>query len=168
MKSINPKPRRIVFIIFFLFVFSHHAVAGWSPFKGKTREGKKAYLGPAPVQDTEAYQKFLESSRSEIDKLYYLGDRIRAKTAQKNVYIYERDRYHWAEVYAGGIWCLWHYYKREKTAREFVRDISQRFERPGSRATVEFPDGSVHYAYQVTVNELDLLEETIKPEPQTP
>ena len=156
--------RRLLFISFFLCVFFHQTAYAWSPLKGKTREGKKVYLGPVPIQDTEAYQAFLSSPGSEVDRLYYLGDRIRAKSAQNLVYIYEGDHYNWAEVYAGGVWLLWHDYKRGETARQFVHETSVRFEGPGSRATVQLPDGSIHYAYDVTVNELDLLDAAIKEE----
>ena len=156
--------RRLLFLILFLCASSHHPAYAWAPFKGKTPEGKKVYLGPVPIQETEAYQAFLLSPRSEVDKLYYLGDRIRAKASQDIVYIYEGGHYHWAEVYAGGIWLLWHDYKRGETARAFIYETSLRFERPGSRATLQLPDGSVHYAYDVTVNEMDLLEATIKEE----
>jgi len=156
--------RRLLLVVFFLCVSCHHAAYAWAPFRGKTTEGKKVYLGPVPIQDTDAYQKFLASSRSEIDKLYYLGDRVRAKEARGIVYIYGGSRYNWAEVYAGGIWYLWHDYPRGENARVFVAKTSRRFERPGSRVTLQFPDGSIHYGYDVTVNELDLLEAAIAEE----
>lgn len=156
--------RRLLLLIFFLCASFHHAAYAWAPFRGKTTEGKKVYLGPVPVQDTDAYQKFLLSSKSEIDKLYYLGDRVRAKPARGIAYLYGGSRFNWAEVYAGGMWYLWHHYERGKTARTFMRETSRRFERPGSRTTLELPDGSIHYAYDVAVNEMDLLEAAIAEE----
>ncbi len=154
--------RRLLLVTFFLCAFFHQVAYAWAPLKGKTPEGKKVYLGPVPIQDTDAYRKFLSSSRSEIDKLYYLGDRVRAKPAQGIAYIYARSRYNWVEASAGGVWYLWHHYERGQTARTFIREASRRFERPGSRATLQLLDGSIHYAYDVAVNELDLLEAVIE------
>ena len=156
--------RRLLLITFFLCVFFHQIAYAWAPLKGKTSEGKKVCLGPVPIQETDAYRAFLSSPRSEIDKLYYLGDRVKAKAAQGIVYIFEGDHYNWAEVYAGGIWYLWHDYKLEKAARAFMSETSRRFERAGSRVTLQYPDGSIHYAYDVAVNEMDLLEAAIKEE----
>src|SRR5262249_51229087 len=39
---------------------------------GVTRQGAKVYLGPVPIEGTEAYQTYLHSGRTEVDKQRYL------------------------------------------------------------------------------------------------
>lgn len=131
--------------------------------KGVNPDGQKVYLGPVPIQNTEAYQAFLTSSRSEAAKLDYLLQRI--KSARDLVYHYDGEQYNWLEAYRAGSWILRHHYERGESARSFLLRETFLYQKPGKPNAVEFPDRSVHFDYHVLINELDLLEETVKENP---
>lgn len=40
--------------------------------KGVTSQGDKVYLGPIPIEGTEAYQAYIRGGRSEVAKQNYL------------------------------------------------------------------------------------------------
>src|SRR3989338_171633 len=128
--------------------------------KGVTPEGVKAYLGPASIQDTEAYKTFLNGSRSEAAKFDYLLERIKA--AQDLEYYHEGNRHNWLEAYRAGTWLLRHHYKPGQDARDFVHKEVLLYQTPGKPTAIKFPDGSIHIAYYILLNELDLLDETLQ------
>lgn len=131
--------------------------------KGVGYEGQKVYLGTLPIETTEAYQMFLDSSRSEAAKLDYLLQRI--KTAQDLVYLHEGSPYNWLEAYRAGAWILRHHYERGEDARTFIRKEVWLYQTPGKPNAIKFPEGSIHLVYYVLLNELDLLEETLQANP---
>ncbi|MBI4372489.1 MAG: hypothetical protein HY585_02030 [Candidatus Omnitrophica bacterium] len=130
------------------------------PLKGLTLEGKRAYLGPAPIDHTEAYQTFLLGSRSEAEKLYYLLNRV--KEAKDVTYRFDDGVYTHFEAYPAALWLLVHHYERGEKARDFVHKEFLAFRGLSESTTMHFPDGSYHLAYYVFLNELDLLEETLE------
>lgn len=127
--------------------------------KGVTTNGEKVYLGVTPIEKTPAYENFLRSSKSEVDKLYYLLDRIR--DSRSLIYIYEGDQYNWFEAYSTGVWVLWHHYRKGEDARSALRREVANYS--GDEAVyIKFQNESIHLAYRILLNELDLLDETYK------
>lgn len=151
---------RLFTFIFLLGLASLGTGCGSTPPKGTCYGIEKIYLGPLPIQETQAYKTFLNSSGSETAKLIYLGDRI--KSAQNLSYYFEGDRYNWFEAYSGATWLLWHDHERGEDAHSFIHKEAIRFQNPTKPTSIEFPDQSRHLASQVLLNELDLLEDTIK------
>ena len=139
----------------------HFACAGRSLYlKGLTPQGEKVYIGPVPIQDTEAYQTFIYSSQSEAAKLDYLLRRIKA--AQDLVYYHNGGQHNWLEAYRAGSWVLRHHYKKSENARSFIRKEVLLYQEPGNPTAIKFPNGSIHLVYYILMNELDLLEGTVK------
>ena len=127
--------------------------------KGVTPQGEKVYLGFLPIRETEAYQSFLLSSKSEAAKLNYLLDRI--KEAKNLIYYHAGSRYSWLEAYRGGAWVVRHHYEKGEDAKSFIHKETLLYERSGKPNAIQFPDGSIHIVYFVLLNELDSLEEAI-------
>ncbi|MBI4358071.1 MAG: hypothetical protein HY584_02110 [Candidatus Omnitrophica bacterium] len=125
--------------------------------KGLTPQGEKVYLGIHPMQETEAYQSYLLSSKSEAAKLNYLLDRI--KEAKELTYYHNGGRYSWLEAYRAGTWVVRHHYEKGEDARSFIRKETLLYEKSAKPNAIQFPDGSIHIAYFVLLNELDSLEE---------
>lgn len=130
-----------------------------SPYlSGRTPAGEKVYIGSTDIRSTEAYQEFMRSGRTELDKERYLFKRV---TEAKDLK-YHRDgnTYGWVEAYRAGNWLMRNHYDKEADARSFIRDHVWKSAATGRPHLVEFPDGSIHVGYYVLLNELDLLEET--------
>ncbi len=127
-------------------------------------EVKKVYLGPIPIQNDQAYKTFLKSSRSETAKLIYVADRIKA--ARNLTYRYEGEFYNWLEAYSGAMWLLWQDHKAKEEAHAFVRKEALRLQNPKNPTVIQFPDKSTYPAPEILLNELDLLEDTVKLEPR--
>ena len=152
---------------FLIFVFFTCALVSASDAHGsffskkneKPRE-KKYYLGLAAIQNTEAYEIFLRGSKSETAKLYYLVDRI--KVAKDLHYLFEGGRYDSSDAEMGGMWAIWHHHQIGEGARAFIFEEVARFPADSRNCFIQFPDGSTELAYVVLLNELDLLEETLK------
>ena len=113
-----------------------------------------------PIEHTQAYKAFLRGSGSETAKLYYLLDRI--KETPNLTYLFEGVRYPWFDAYAAGTWILWHHHKKGEEAHGFLHKELSAYPTAGSSAIIELSDRSHHLAYPILINELDLLEETVK------
>jgi len=152
------------------------AVLLWTPFlgincatpflKGMTPEGEKVYAGPVPIQDTEAYKMYAVTNGSEANKINYLFKRL--QSAKDLVYYHDDGKYNWLEVYRAGKWLLRNRYRKGDDVRTFLRKDVWYSETTGKPLYIEFPDGSIHIAYYVLINEIDLLEETTKNKEVTP
>ena len=129
--------------------------------KGNDASGKKIYLGPVPLENTEAYQSFLTSSRSEVDKQNYIFKRLKTEEAQKLSYFHDGTWYSWLEAYRGGNWLIRNRYKKGQDARTFIKNYVWRSETTGKPHLIKYPDDSIQEAYYVLLNELDLLDETL-------
>lgn len=130
--------------------------------KGITPEGEKVYLGPVPIQDTEAYQAYLLEKPTEVAKQNYLFDRLRF--ASNLEFYHNGSWYSSLEAYRGGMWLIRKRYKKGQDARTFIRKYVERAEDTGKLHLVRYPDGSIHIGSYVLYNELDLLEETVASE----
>ena len=156
MKGIN----KLLLVTILVGLSCSYAGCVSPPLRGMSSEGKKVYMGPVPIQNTPAYQTYLLSSKSETAKLLYLGDRIKA---EKNLtYWYLGSCYNWFEAYSAATWMFWQDHKMGEDARGFIRKEALRFQDPSKPATIEFPDRSTHIAFDILMNELDLLDETTK------
>lgn len=134
-----------------------------STLKGVAPNGQKAYLGTVPIENTEAYRQFISSPQSEVNVQTYLFTRLKA--AQDLSYFRDGQWYSWLEAYRGGMWLMRNRYEKGQDARTFIKNHVWRSESTGKPHLVKYPDGSVHEAYYVLLNELDLLEETLKKDP---
>lgn len=132
-----------------------------SVLKGIDPAGKKVYLGPVPLEGTEAFQAFLVSPRSEVDKQNYMFKRLKTDEAQKLSYFHDGTWYSWLEAYRGGNWLIRNRYKKGQDARTFVKDHVWRSESTGKPHLIKYPDGTIQEAYYVLLNELDLLDAAV-------
>jgi len=151
--------RLLIIILLGVLVSPDHIGCSSAPQKVALLK-EKVYLGSLPIENTQAYQTFLNSSGSETAKLIYLGDRI--KSAQNLSYYFEGTRYNWFEAYSGATWLLWQDHQHGEDAHSFIHREAIRFQNPTKPTTIEFPDRSRHLASEVLLNELDLLEDIIK------
>jgi len=131
--------------------------------KGMTPEGTKVYLAPVPIQNTDAYKTFLSTPRSEVSEQTYMFSRL--KLAKDLSFFHDGSWYTWLEAYRGGMWLMRNRYKKGQDTRTFLKNHVWRSEKTGTPHLIKYPDGSVHVAYYVLLNELDLLEETLKNDP---
>ena len=127
--------------------------------KGMTPAGERVYLGPDTLRETEAYQSFLRSAKSEVDKQNYLFQRL--KDAKELEYYHDGSWYNWLETYRGGMWLIRNRYEKGQDTRTFLRKYVWRSE-SGKLHLVRYPNGSIQIGYFVLMNELDLLEETVR------
>lgn len=128
------------------------------PLKGVSPQGERVYLGPVPIQDTEAYQAYLLKSPTEVAKQSYLFQRL--KSASNLEFYHNGSWYSPLEAYRGGMWLMREHYQKGQDTRTFIRNYVERDEGSGKPHLVRYPDGSVHIGSSVLYNELDLLEET--------
>jgi len=135
-----------------------------APLKGITPEGKKVYLGPVPINDTEAYQTFLNSPKGDVNEQTYMFSRL--KLATDLSFYHDGSWYNWLEAYRGGMWLMRNRYKKGQDSRTFLKNYVWRSEDTGQVHLIKYPDGSIHEGYYVLLNELDLLEETLKNDPR--
>jgi hypothetical protein len=127
------------------------------PLKGINPQGEKVYLGPVPIQNTEAYQAYLLEKSTEVAKQNYLFDRLRFATELE--FYHNGSWYNSLEAYRGGMWLMRHRYQKGQDARTFIHKYVERAEDSGEFHLVKYPDGSIHIGSYVLYNELDLLEE---------
>lgn len=127
--------------------------------KGVSPSGQKVYLGPVPIQKTEAYQAYLQSDRSEVGKQRYLFQRM--KDSQGLEFYHDGSWYNNLEAYRGGMWLMRDRYQKGQDTREFIRKYVERSD-AGNLHLAKYPDGSVQIGSYVLYNELDLLEETVQ------
>ncbi len=159
MKQLHAYSRILILIPLFL------AGCATAPLKGITPDGAKAYLGPVPIQGTEAYQAFLNSPRAEVSEQTYLFSRL--KLAPDLSFYHDGNWYNWLQAYRGGMWLMRNRYKKGQDTRTFLKDYVWHSETTGKVHLVKYPDGTVHEGYYVLLNELDLLEETFKSVPNS-
>lgn len=139
--------------------------AGSNILKGEDASGKKVYLGPVPIEGTEAFQTYLGSRRTEVDKQNYIFQRLKTPEAKELSYFHDGTWYNWLEAYRGGMWLIRNRYKKGQDARTFIKDYVWRSEDTGKAHLVKYPDGSIQEGYYVLLNELDLLENAVKKYP---
>ena len=132
--------------------------------KGISPAGKKVYLAPIPVQGTEAYQSYLNSPRADVSQRTYIFSRL--KLAKDLSFYHDGSWYNWLEAYRGGMWLMRNRYKKGQDSRTFLKKYVWKSEDTGKPHLVKYPDSSVHEAYYVLLNELDLLEETVRNDPK--
>src|SRR5437879_1538110 len=77
-----------------------------SYLKGVDKSGKKVYLGPLPIENTEAYRAFAGSRRTEADKEIYLFKRLKSATALE--FFHDGSWYNSVQAYRGGMWLVRH------------------------------------------------------------
>jgi hypothetical protein len=143
----------------FLIISSGNAYSA-NYLKGVDSEGKKVYLGPTPIEETAAFKTYAQSSRSAVHEQQYLFQRL--KDAPKNLeYFHDGNWYNWLETYRGGMWLIRNRYKKGQDTRKFLEKYVWRSE-AGKLHLVRYPDGSIQVGYFLLMNELDLLEETLK------
>ncbi len=129
--------------------------------KGVDSKGNKVYLGPTPIENTAAFKTYSQSARSAVNEQQYLFQRL--KDAPKDLeYFHDGNWYNWLETYRGGMWLIRNRYKKGQNTRQFLEKYVWRSEFTGKLHLVKYPDGSVQIGYFLLMNELDLLEETLK------
>lgn len=121
-------------------------------------EPPKFYLSAVPIEHSQAFANFLCSPKTEREKLNYLIDRIRE--ARSTTFYFEGSHYGWTEACAAGNWLLWRRYKDGEDARTFLRREASYT--PNRAAFLMLADGQCP-VYQALLNELELLEEKLKP-----
>lgn len=131
--------------------------------KGVAPNGQKVYLGAVPIENTDAYRQFLSSPQSDVNVQTYLFTRLKA--AQDLSYYRDGQWYTWLEAYRGGMWLMRNRYEKGQDSRTFIKNHVARSEATGKPHLVKYPDGTVHEAYYVLLNELDLLEAALKNDP---
>jgi len=105
--------------------------------KGVTPEGNNVYIGPVPINNTLAYQEFIKSQRTELDRIQYLLNRVKTAPDINN---------------------------KNTDALTFLRNHVW-FAKPSMAPHLaHFPDGTTHVAYYIFINELALLDESIQNE----
>ena len=150
--------RLFLFILLPLLPLITTGCAASHYLKGMQPNGEKAYIGSVPIDNDEAFQTYLKTSRSEVDKVNYLFKRV--TSAKDLTYYHDDNTYTWLEAYRGGMWLLRNRYKGGMDARTFIRDHVWFSETSGKPHLVEFPDRTIQIGYYVLMNELELLEQT--------
>ena len=141
-------------------LFMHSSCVSSKYLKGVTAAGQKVYLGEVPVENTEAYKTYLVSAQTEVHKQQYLFQRL--KDAPKDLeYYHDGNWYNWLETYRGGMWLIRNRYQKGQDTRLFLKKYVLRSETSNELHLIRFPDGSVQVAYDVLLNELGMLEETV-------
>lgn len=144
-----------------IFVMALTACATTPYLKGVTPDGAKVYLGPIPIENTEAFKTFAQSQRGPVQEQQYFFQRL--KEAPKDLqYYYDGNWYSWVEAYRGGMWLVRNRYEKGQDTRTFLKKYVLRSEGKKELLLVKYPDGSVQVAYDVLLNELNLLEEKMK------
>ncbi len=153
-----------LFTLLFLAPLLLIGCASAGTLKGLTKDGAKIYLAPVPIINTEAYKTFLSTPRSQVSEQTYMFSRL--KQAKDLSFFHDGSWYTWLEAYRGGMWLMRNRYKKGQDTRTFLKNHVWRSEKTGKPHLIKYPDGSVHVAYYVLLNELDLLEETLKNDPK--
>ena len=152
-----------LFSFFLLLPILLTGCASTGNLKGITQDGTKVYLAPVPITSTAAYKTFLNTPRSEVSEQTYMFSRL--KLAKDLSFFHDGNWYSWLEAYRGGMWLMRNRYKKGRDTRTFLKNHVWRSEKTGTPHLIKYPDGSVHEAYYVLLNELDLLEDTLKNDP---
>lgn len=163
MKSISRIARMSFFAIFVCLIFSASWLDQLKPQKygnGVDENGKKIYAGKTPITNSPAYQQFKFSSQSELEKLYY----FRARLVELDGFYFRMQggRYTIEDAQYGTTWLISHRYTDNESARKFIEEQLIPFETPAQPLLIEFPNGSLQRVVPVALNELELLEDTIK------
>lgn len=156
-------PRWLSFFLLLPILLTGCASTG--NLKGVAKDGSKIYLAPVPISNTEAYKTFLRAPHSQVSEQTYMFSRL--KLAKDLSFFHDGSWYTWLEAYRGGMWLMRNRYKKGQDTRTFLKNHVWRSEKTGTPHLIKYPDGSVHVAYYVLLNELDLLEETLRNEPST-
>lgn len=144
---------------FLLAAFLAVCIAGCASYsKGISKNGEKIYLGPLPIESTEAFQTYLASNRTEVDKQRYLFDRLRSSTGLE--FLHDGIFYNSTQAYRGGLWMMRHYYQKGQSTRDFIRKYVER-STDGNAHLVKYPDGTMQGGTYILYNELDLLESAV-------
>ena len=133
--------------------------AGSKYYKGLLPDGQKAYLGPVPIENSDAYKEFLTSPKTEVDKQRYLFARLKA--SENLQFYHDGNWYNAVEAYRGGMWLMRNRYKKGQDTREFIRKYIERSD-AGNLHLVKYPDDSLQIGSYVLYNELDALESALK------
>ncbi len=144
--------------LFLVLAFAAGCAASY--LKGVNAQGEKVYLGPVPIEKTEAYQTYLSSKHTEVDKQHYLFQRLKAATELQ--FFHDGSWYSALDAYRGGMWLMREKYKAGQDSREFITKYVERSEDTGQLHLVKYPDGSLQMGSYILFNELDLLEATAR------
>jgi len=131
--------------------------ASSSYLKGISPTGEKVYFDKTPIEDTDAFQTYLQTPQSEVDKQHYLFQRLKSATDLE--YLHDGAWYNPLQAYRGGMWLMRNRYKKGQNTRDFIRKYVERSD-AGKIHVVKYPDGSLHEGGCILYNELDRLEET--------
>ena len=126
--------------------------------KGIDPQGRKVYLGPLPIEKTEAYQNYVKSARTDVDRQRYLFERL--KSSEGLEFFHDGSWYNSVQAYRGGMWLMRNRYKKGQDTREFIMKYIDRSETSGKLRVIKYPDGTLQQGSAVLLNELDLLEDT--------
>ncbi|HLD50319.1 MAG TPA: hypothetical protein VJC08_03900 [bacterium] len=143
---------------FLILAFAAGCAASYS--EGVNAQGEKVYLGSVPIQKSEAYQTYLSSKHTAVDKQRYLFQRLRA--ADDLQFFHNGSWYSALDAYRGGMWLMREKYKAGQDTREFIKKYVERSEDTGQLHLAKYPDGSLQVGSYILFNELDLLEATAK------
>ena len=139
-----------------LILFAAIFISGCASYaKGISSDGQKVYFGPVPIEKTEAFQIYMRSNRTEVDKQRYIFQRLRSATDLQ--FLHDGVFYNSLEAYRGGMWLMRHYYQKGQDSREFIRKYAERSS-AGNVHLVKYPDGTMQGGAYILYNELDLLE----------
>lgn len=152
------KKRTVPFLLLYTAALLLYGCASSGPLQGVSARGKKVYLAPIPVENSAAFQGFLSSSRTEVDKQRYLFRRL--KDSSGLTFFHDGNWYNSLEAYRGGMWLMRNRYKKGQDTRAFIDKYVVRSETTGKYHLIKYPDGSVQIGSEVLLNELALLEET--------
>ena len=145
-------------VLFLALIFAAGCAA--SVAQGVNAQGQKVYLGPVPIEKTEAYQTYLSSKHTDVDQQRYLFQRLKA--AEDLQFFHNGSWYSSIDAYRGGMWLMREKYKAGQNTREFIKKYVERSEDTGQLHLAKYPDGSVQMGSSILFNELDLLEATAK------
>ncbi len=144
--------------VFFLLLSAMGCASSY--LKGVTAEGEKVYLGPTPIENTEAYKNYITSKQTDVDKQRYIFQRLKA--AKDLSFFHNGSWYSSLDAYRGGMWLMREKYKPGQNAKEFIQKYVERSLDTNQLHIVKYPDGSMQLGSAILYNELDLLEETAR------
>lgn len=132
-----------------------------SPYlKGVHPDGTKVYLGSTFIVETEAFQTFLSSPQKEANKIAYIFERL--ENAKGLIFYRDGIPYEPAEVKQGGKWLYKNQYREGQSAAEFIKENVWNSPSTGKPYYIATLDGNYHIGYYVLMNELELLEQTLR------
>lgn len=150
------------FVSLFCMTLLLGACATSSPYlKGVHPDGSKVYLGPLPIEETDAFKTFMQSDQGPVQEQQYLFQRLK-EADQSLKYYHDGNWYSWLEAYRGGNWLVRNRYQKGQDTRTFLKKYVLRSEDKKELHLIKYPDGSIQIGYDVLMNELDLLEKTVQ------